>query len=189
MMEPLGAKVVGTPAPLQLELDHDLVCQFRPEARRRDMSVAMLIRSLLDMVVADGLVSAILDAEDDDSEDDMAPVPKPARPPPKPAKPPPITTIDAIQVLVCKSYGIPHSKLIAERRTKKIVEARQLAMFLAKRLALKSLPEIGRSFGGRNHTTVLHAARKVAERCLKDADYCCEVVALENILQASANPS
>jgi hypothetical protein len=70
-MKPLlGAKIVGTPPPLQLELGYDLVCQFRPEAARRDMSVAMLIRSLLDMVAADGLVGAILDTEDDAPERD-----------------------------------------------------------------------------------------------------------------------
>ena len=76
--------------------------------------------------------------------------------------------IDDIQKLVANHYNISRSDILSSRRTANVVRPRQIAMFLSKVLTLRSLPEIGRRFGGRDHTTVLHAVRKVEELTAKD---------------------
>lgn len=73
------------------------------------------------------------------------------------------TTIENIQKVVCEHYRIKVSDMSSKRRTRVIARPRQIAMALAKELTQHSLPEIGETFGGRDHTTVLHACRKVAE--------------------------
>ena len=78
------------------------------------------------------------------------------------ASPPPHLRIGEIQRFVVDAYGISMTGLIAARRTASLVRPRQVAMYLAKELTGRSLPEIGRRFGGRDHTTVLHAVRKIA---------------------------
>ena len=79
-----------------------------------------------------------------------------------------LVSIDNIQKTVAEYYKIRVADLLSPRRTRSITRPRQIAMALAKELTNHSLPEIGTAFGGRDHTTVLHACRKVAE--LKDAD-------------------
>ena len=69
--------------------------------------------------------------------------------------------IREIQMAVCDRYGLTLRELLAERRFGPLVRARQVAMYLCSALTGKSLPAIGRSFGGKNHTTVLHANRRV----------------------------
>lgn len=73
------------------------------------------------------------------------------------------TTIDNIQKIVAEHYRIKISDMSSKRRTRTVARPRQIAMALAKELTQHSLPEIGEAFGGRDHTTVLHACRKVAE--------------------------
>ncbi len=79
-----------------------------------------------------------------------------------------MVSIGNIQKTVAEYYKIRVSDLHSARRTRSITRPRQLAMALAKELTSHSLPEIGEAFGGRDHTTVLHACRKMAE--LKDSD-------------------
>lgn len=74
-----------------------------------------------------------------------------------------LVTIDNIQRVVSEYYKIKLSELLSKRRTRSIVRPRQVAMALAKELTNHSLPEIGNAFGGRDHTTVLHACRKIKE--------------------------
>ncbi len=69
--------------------------------------------------------------------------------------------IEDIQRIVARHYNVSKNDLLSSRRTRTIVRPRQVAMFLAKALTPRSLPEIGRRFGGRDHTTVLHAVRKI----------------------------
>ncbi|WP_412058979.1 chromosomal replication initiator protein DnaA [Bartonella sp. DGB2] len=69
--------------------------------------------------------------------------------------------IEEIQRIVARHYNISKQDLLSARRTRTIVKPRQVAMYLAKVLTPRSLPEIGRRFGGRDHTTVLHAVRKI----------------------------
>ena len=79
-----------------------------------------------------------------------------------------LVTIDNIQKVVAEYYKIRVADLHSARRSRTITRPRQIAMALAKELTTHSLPEIGDAFGGRDHTTVLHATRKVAE--LRDTD-------------------
>ena len=69
--------------------------------------------------------------------------------------------IDDILRIVAKHYGVQRGDLLSSRRNQSIVRPRQIGMYLAKTLTARSLPEIGRRFGGRDHTTVLHAIRKI----------------------------
>jgi chromosomal replication initiator protein len=77
-------------------------------------------------------------------------------------------TVDDIQKATAEHYGMKQVDLISERRNRAIARPRQAAMWLAKQLTTRSLPDIGRRFGGRDHTTVLHAVRRIEE--LKAAD-------------------
>jgi chromosomal replication initiator protein len=70
-------------------------------------------------------------------------------------------TIDDIQKACAEHYGMTQADLISERRNRAIARPRQAAMWLAKQLTTRSLPDIGRRFGGRDHTTVLHAVRRI----------------------------
>jgi chromosomal replication initiator protein len=79
-----------------------------------------------------------------------------------------LVTIENIQKTVVEYYKIRASDLLSARRSRSITRPRQMAMALAKELTTHSLPEIGDAFGGRDHTTVLHACRKIAE--LKESD-------------------
>jgi len=74
-----------------------------------------------------------------------------------------LVTIDNIQRVVSEYYKVKLSELLSKRRSRSIARPRQVAMALAKELTSHSLPEIGEAFGGRDHTTVLHACRKVKE--------------------------
>jgi len=78
----------------------------------------------------------------------------------RPADPRRIRVEDILRV-VAKHYAVTRADLLSSRRTANVVRPRQIAMYLAKTLTLRSLPEIGRRFGGRDHTTVLHAVRKI----------------------------
>jgi hypothetical protein len=77
-------------------------------------------------------------------------------------------TINDVQRAVAKHYNVTRSDLLCARRTWVVVRPRQVAMYLARNLTLKSLPEIGRRFGDRDSTTVLHAVRKIT--ALRDRD-------------------
>lgn len=77
-------------------------------------------------------------------------------------------TIRDIQEAVSEFYGVERIDLISARRTLPIVTYRQIAMYLAKSLTRSSFPQIGRQFGGRDHSTALHAVRKIERRMISD---------------------
>jgi chromosomal replication initiator protein len=91
--------------------------------------------------------------------------------------------IEDIQRIVAQHYSVSRTDMLSERRTVNVVRPRQMAMYLAKTLTLRSLPEIGRKFGGRDHTTVLHAVRKIEALVGSDAMLADEVEALKSQLQ------
>ena len=91
--------------------------------------------------------------------------------------------IEDIQRVVARQYNVSRSDLLSSRRTANVVRPRQVAMYLAKTLTLRSLPEIGRRFGGRDHTTVLHAVRKIEGLVAKDVALSDEVESLKRQLQ------
>ena len=91
--------------------------------------------------------------------------------------------IEDIQRVVARQYNVSRSDLLSSRRTANVVRPRQVAMYLAKTLTLRSLPEIGRRFGGRDHTTVLHAVRKIEALVTRDTALSEEVELLKRQLQ------
>jgi chromosomal replication initiator protein len=91
--------------------------------------------------------------------------------------------IEDIQRMVARQYNVSRADLLSSRRTANVVRPRQIAMYLAKTLTLRSLPEIGRRFGGRDHTTVLHAVRKIETLAGNDAALAEEIELLKRLLQ------
>ena len=79
-------------------------------------------------------------------------------------------TIDEIQRTVCQFYRIDRSEMSSKRRARAVVRPRQVAMYLAKVLTPRSYPEIGRKFGGRDHSTVIHAVRLIEDLRQRDSD-------------------
>jgi chromosomal replication initiator protein len=100
----------------------------------------------------------------------------------RPADPRRIRVEDILRI-VAKHYGVSRADLLSSRRTANVVRPRQIAMYLAKTLTLRSLPEIGRRFGGRDHTTVLHAVRKIEGLVQGDKGLAEEIEALKRQLQ------
>jgi chromosomal replication initiator protein len=91
--------------------------------------------------------------------------------------------IEDIQRIVARQYNVSRADLLSSRRTANVVRPRQIAMYLAKILTLRSLPEIGRRFGGRDHTTVLHAVRKIENLAGNDTAFAEEIEGLKRQLQ------
>ncbi|MGF1639511.1 MAG: chromosomal replication initiator protein DnaA [Rhodospirillales bacterium] len=92
-------------------------------------------------------------------------------------------TIDDIQKRVAEHYNIRVADMHSARRSRSVARPRQVAMYLSKQLTSRSLPEIGRKFGGRDHTTVMHAVRKVEELCEQDAAFAEDVELLRRMLE------
>jgi chromosomal replication initiator protein len=88
-------------------------------------------------------------------------------------------TIANIQAAICKHFTMTRNELLSERRTKEVVYPRQIAMYLCKTLTPRSLPEIGRRFGKRDHTTVLHAVRKIKDLIRRDWQVAYDVANVE----------
>jgi chromosomal replication initiator protein len=91
--------------------------------------------------------------------------------------------IEDIQKVVASHYNVSKHDLLSARRTRAIVRPRQIAMYLAKTMTPRSFPEIGKRFGGRDHTTVLHAVRKVEELAAADAGLAQEIELLKRLIQ------
>jgi chromosomal replication initiator protein len=91
-------------------------------------------------------------------------------------------TIDIIQKEVAQHFNIKVADMSSPRRARAVARPRQIAMYLSKQLTPRSLPEIGRKFGGRDHTTVMHAVKKV-EDLMKDADFAEEIDLLRRMLE------
>ena len=91
--------------------------------------------------------------------------------------------IEEIQRVVARQYNVSRADLLSSRHTANVVRPRQVAMYLAKTLTLRSLPEIGRRFGGRDHTTVLHAVRKIENLVNNDVTLAEEIELLKRQLQ------
>ena len=93
-------------------------------------------------------------------------------------------SVENIQKAVADFYSIKVADMYSKKRPANIARPRQIAMFMAKELTQKSLPEIGELFGGRDHTTVLHAVRKVAEERSHDSQLNHEIHVIEQTLKA-----
>ena len=93
-------------------------------------------------------------------------------------------TIDEIQKRVAEHFNIKMAEMTSSRRARVVARPRQVAMYLAKQLTSRSLPEIGRKFGGRDHTTVMHAVRKIEELAAADRALAEDVELLRRMLQS-----
>jgi chromosomal replication initiator protein len=91
-------------------------------------------------------------------------------------------TIEEIQKRVAEHYNIKVAEMYSSRRARAVARPRQVAMYLAKQLTTRSLPEIGRKFGGRDHTTVMHAIRKVEELRATDSSFAEDIELLRRML-------
>jgi chromosomal replication initiator protein len=91
--------------------------------------------------------------------------------------------IEDILKIVSRHYKVPRNELLSARRSRDVVRPRQIAMYLAKALTSRSLPEIGRRFGGRDHTTVLHSVRKVEQMIKDDMELGQEIELLKRMLE------
>ena len=92
-------------------------------------------------------------------------------------------TIEEIQKQVASHFNIRGSDMHSARRARSVARPRQVAMYLAKQLTSRSLPEIGRKFGGRDHTTVMHAVKKVEELRECDSSFAEDVELLRRMLE------
>jgi chromosomal replication initiator protein len=97
-------------------------------------------------------------------------------------------TIDLIQTLVCKFFKISKNEMLSSRRSRYLVRPRQTAIYLTKILTSKSLPEIGREFSNRDHTTIIHSVRTIEKLKEKDAEMVENINKLKNqILYSNQN--
>ena len=79
-----------------------------------------------------------------------------------------VITVDKIQNVVSNYFNIPLSEMLSQRRSRPLARPRQVAMYLAKKITSRSLPEIGRRFANRDHTTVIHAVKTITRLSEKD---------------------
>jgi chromosomal replication initiator protein len=93
-------------------------------------------------------------------------------------------TIEEIQRKVAEHFNIKMAEMTSTRRARIVARPRQVAMYLAKQLTPRSLPEIGRKFGGRDHTTVMHAVKKIEELMATDSSLAEDVELLRRMLQS-----
>jgi chromosomal replication initiator protein len=91
--------------------------------------------------------------------------------------------IEDILKVVGRHYNVAKSDLLSPRRARTVVVPRQIGMYLAKKLTSRSLPEIGRRFGGRDHSTVLHAVRKIDEQLRSDEKLAKDVAMLIRMVE------
>ncbi|WP_447759519.1 chromosomal replication initiator protein DnaA, partial [Sphingopyxis panaciterrae] len=96
----------------------------------------------------------------------------------------PRITIDEIQRAVCAHYRLDKSEMASKRRVRAIARPRQVAMYLAKELTPRSYPEIGRRFGGRDHSTVIHAVRTVEALRVSDSELDAEIASIRRSLNS-----
>lgn len=92
-------------------------------------------------------------------------------------------TIDEIQKKVAEYFSVRVSDMHSPRRARTVSRPRQIAMYLSKQLTPRSLPEIGRKFGGRDHTTVLHAVKKIEELMIEEKSMCEDIELLRRMLE------
>ena len=93
-------------------------------------------------------------------------------------------SIEDIQRKVAEHYNIKLADLVGQKRVRTIARPRQVAMYLAKQMTTRSLPEIGRRFGGRDHTTIMHGVKKIEELCAEDHGMAEDVQLLRRALEA-----
>lgn len=91
----------------------------------------------------------------------------------------PVTPLMAdIKQAICRRYGLNMLDLLSDKRQRHIARPRQIGMYIAKNMTLRSYPEIGRHFGNRDHSTVIHAERTISRMCIDDWEMASDVAEL-----------
>ena len=93
-----------------------------------------------------------------------------------------VITVDKIQNVVSNYYNIALSEMLSQRRSRPLARPRQIAMYLAKKLTTRSLPEIGRRFANRDHTTVIHAVKTISRLSEQDDEMKKNINQIKSIL-------
>ena len=93
-------------------------------------------------------------------------------------------TVDRIQRAVCEVFSVTPTDMVSKRRARIIARPRQVAMYLCKKLTKRSLPDIGRRFGGRDHTTVMHAVKRIEQLRAEDVSFNAQIEAVETLLKS-----
>ena len=96
-------------------------------------------------------------------------------------------TIDQIQSLVCKYFKISKNEMLSSRRSRYLVRPRQTAIYLTKILTSKSLPEIGREFSNRDHTTIIHSVKTIEKLKKNDLELSTSIDTLKNKILYNKN--
>lgn len=172
---------------LRKRAQHDQVQLAEPEAleviaERVDTNVRALEGALIRVVALSSLTGRSLTA-------DLAREVLQGLYPSAPERSRPRRTVAEIQRATCELFGISGDELTSSLRTPRLTWPRQLAMYLARELTGQSLPAIGRQFGGRDHTTVLHACKRTAQRIEADPGSREAVERLLGVLGVDANPT
>ena len=92
-------------------------------------------------------------------------------------------TVDRIQRAVCDEFRLSLTDMVSKRRARAVARPRQVAMYLSKKMTKRSLPDIGRRFGGRDHTTVMHAVKRIDALRLEDAAFNTQIETVEAALK------
>ena len=128
-------------------------------ARRATINVRALEGALIRVVAFSSLTGRPLTAElADDVLANLYPTPAPTT-----------RSLEEIQIAACEHFGLSRDELLSTARTARVAWPRQVSMYLAREMTNHSLPAIGRQFGGRDHTTVLHACRRTEQRIATDS--------------------
>ena len=93
-----------------------------------------------------------------------------------------VITVDKIQNTVSNFYNIQLSEMLSQRRSRPLARPRQIAMYLAKKMTTRSLPEIGRRFANRDHTTVIHAVKTITRLRDKDEEMAKNIAQIKSLL-------
>ena len=93
-----------------------------------------------------------------------------------------VITVDKIQSVVSNFFNIQLSEMLSQRRSRPLARPRQIAMYLAKKMTTRSLPEIGRRFANRDHTTVIHAVKTITRLSEKDEEMKKNIIQIKSLL-------
>jgi chromosomal replication initiator protein len=91
-------------------------------------------------------------------------------------------SVDKIQNTVANFFNIPMNEMLSQRRSRPLARPRQIAMYLSKQLTTRSLPEIGRRFANRDHTTVIHAVKTIKKISEQDAEMKKNIDLIKNLI-------
>lgn len=146
--------------------------------QRQQDKIAFLNGEVADLKTLAGALQAALNRQD---------IPAPTEPLPENFEPLPISIANIIDV-TARHFGVSYADIISPRRTLAVILPRQIASYLAKMLTTRTLPQIGRRMGGRDHTTILHSVRKIQSMVDEGSPIVADIAAIRSML-ATGEPA